>query len=1259
MHIFFQNGSSAMVFLGLAVIAAGFLLAARGRSRLFAMLAGLAVADAGYIITGLGSGATGFASALLLLAFNGGARALAFAALLNMRRAGTGGDACSGIAKAMPLSGALFSLGMFAAMGVSPFFTPDAKPLLLFASMAAGTWPVAALLALSNCLMAVFTVICVHKVWENGAYAFTHRSWRSEISRRFVPALALGLAVAAIGLFGHEALAFVAGITALPLEGLPDFAVKWHPAVLLLYLGAPAAFLLGLASGKARNVLAASLPAAAFALLFNDAEIAPLGRFFGLIASGTGLLVAVYSWSYMRRAASAYYFLLLLMFGSLLGIALAQSLGAFFVFWELMTLSSYALVAWEDTGKAHAAAKKYFIMCSVAAALMLPGLLLFQTWFGSLDIAVLSAAVSSAPMAAQAVPLMVALALVLAGCGVKAGLFPGHSWLPDAHPAAPSSISAPLSGVLTKAGVFGIFQVFLVICGFGLLAANGGERSGVPAAGWLLAIFGMATMLYGEIMALRQDDLKRLLAYSTMGQIGEICMTLGLCTWLAATGALMHVLNHAIMKDLLFLCSGALIMRAGAHSLSGLRGLGRAMPFTAVCMVLGLIAILGLPPFAGFMSKFMMLYALADVNPLLAALMLLASLAGCVYYTRIIKTLIFEPYEGAPVAEAPWSMRAPMAVLAALCLVLGLFPGLGLKHMVMPVLEALGGGGKLAVQALPSLVISWPMHSVLLLAGAIVPVLLRNNRKLAGQSSALLLALAAALVVAGRCDMDTLSFIFALAVTVIGCVNMVYSVGYMEHSHTQWRFYSFFLCMCAGLTGVAASSDIFSFFMFWEIMSSWSLYFVIVHEESPVALREGFKYFFFNVLGAAFLFLGVVLAVQWSGGAEFARIRGALPSLASWQVITFMALMAAGFVMKAAQLPFRIDVQMHPAAAPTPVSGYISSVLLKSAIFGLAKLFLMLGGGAVLAGAVSFMAMPDIMNATVWIGGITIVMAAAFAVFQTDIKLVLIYSTVSQLGYMVVGVALGTSLGVAGGLLHLVNHVFFKDLLFLVAGAVILQTHRQSMNGMGGLGLRMPVTLALFCIGAVCVIGLPPSSGFTSKWIIYHALMERGFVLVAVLSLVGSVLTLAYMTKMLHSVFLGQPAPGLESVKEAPRVMLAPMAFMACGCVVTSLLPGLALAPLNTVLAECSLARLDIAPWGINSGTGAWNATLTAALFGSVWLVASLALARASRRRRVTDIHTCGIPPEDLNSKTTPRDIYSTPAGLFGSAENKQSTSGA
>lgn len=1283
--------SIVLVWLGLFLMLYGLGTAFAKRHTPIPLLGRLILVDIGYVVMGTGivsdAGGTG---AILQVCFTGSARLLAFLCLAHLIRfAGKSGlladgvslQTCQsgdlrGIGKIRPVCASLYALGMFAALGMSPFFTPDAKPLVLAGLIADKNVVPAVLMVFCNAGMTVFTLLAVHDIWlgrgrfhqssldgahtgparyygGGGISAAARQELQVDLSGLIFP-LFMGLMLAVMGVFGHQLMAGIAAMGDFKLAAMPDFAPTWHIGVLLVYGGAFAAFVAGMFSAQLRNVLAAFCLAMALGLIFTDQSIAPLGRLFGVIVTGIGLMVTLYSWSYIHgERSNSYYFFLLLMFGSLAGLALAKSLGGFFVFWEIMTLSSYVLISWEDTEAAHYSAKKYFLMCAVAAAFMLPGLLLFFGAYGSLDIARLSevVGVGSSFFSSPGLIMLVALPLLI-GCGVKAGLVPGHGWLPDAHPAAPSSISAPLSGVLTKAGIFGLVQVLLVVLGVQALN-TGSSEGGVPNIGLLICLLGAVTLVYGEVMALRQQDIKRLLAYSTMGQVGEIALTLGLFSWLAMGGALLHVLNHAIMKDLLFLCSGALILRSGSRNLKDLRGLGKAMPLTAACMVVGLLSILGLPPFAGFMSKYLMIYALASVNPLPAALMLVASLAGVVYYTRIIRTLLFDPYKGAvPLAEiqeAPRPMLIPMLLLALLCLVFGFFPQLSLS-LVIPVLDSLAGDGKLVMQALPSLVADWKPYTLVLMLGALLPIALRRTPKRAGVASAIVLGVSVVLVLLDWGNLDTLSLMFALVITGIGCVNMVYAIGYMKHSHTQWRFFAFFLFMIAGLTGVAAAKDLFNFFLYWEIMSSWSLYFVIVHEENPAALREGFKYFFFNVLGAAFIFLAVALLSSWSGSAEFEAVKNALPGLEVWQSSLAVLLLAVGFIMKAAQLPFRIDVQMHPKTAPTPVSGYISAVLLKSAIFGLAKLFLVLGGPSLLG--FSGFGQAEVMYLGVWVGGITIVMAAVYAMIQSDFKLVLIYSTVSQLGYMVAAVCLGTSLGVAGGLLHLINHVFFKDLLFLVCGAIIFKAHSQSMNNMGGLGRQMPFTMACFAVGAVCVIGLPPSSGFASKWIIYHALMEQGFVFVAVLSLVGSVLTLAYLAKVMHLAFFGKPSREMRRVREAPRLMLVPMWVLAAGCIITSVFPGLPLLALNEVLAQYGLAKLDVVPWGLASGAGAWNATLTAILAATAWMIGRFALKRMAGHRRVTDAHTCGIPLRKLNLHTTSPDIYSTPIGFLEGIKN-------
>ena len=256
-----------------------------------------------------------------------------------------------------------------------------------------------------------------------------------------------------------------------------------------------------------------------------------------------------------------------------------------------------------------------------------------------------------------------------------------------------------------------------------------------------------------------------------------------------------------------------------------------------------------------------------------------------------------------------------LGLLAFLCLMTGLAPQLPLI-LVAPVASACFNtlGGELLV--FQSVMVPWECYVIVPVFGALLPVFFRKSPVKAGLASVLVLLVTALLVATQGTHLDTLSYCFALIVPLVGALNMIYALGYMSHSHTQWRFYAAFTAMCGGLIGMVSSTYLFSFFLF-------------------------------NVLGAGFIFVGVCVIGPAAPLSAVAALRpdGLLAVLPPWAAWVGMALLAVGFVMKAAQLPFRIDWQMHPALAPTPVSGYISSVLLKSAVIGLIKLFMLIGGG--------------------------------------------------------------------------------------------------------------------------------------------------------------------------------------------------------------------------------------------------------------------------------------------------------------------------
>ena len=1180
-----------------------------------------------------------------------------------------------------PVGAVLLAFALEASLGISPAMTPEGQHLVLHAMamhsidvplggpvlaiiMALGytvlLW-LSAEVVLQVCFTRPDEPICTDVPLGGGGFAralfdqetellgVPSGSWCPIVPNRWskTPAaislyVLLGMLVV-LGLGRFFVQDFGAWLIGIDPHTLVELEGPWHVTPLLLYVGSFLVLCPRIIRPAYRAKYTFALFLAAFILIYAS-DLPPLSRLFSLIISGIGTLVACYSTNYIEEDGRKhwYWFFLLLTFGALLNIVTTDNIGTLASQWEVMTWASFALVAWERTSKARDAAIKYVVLCCSAAYLMIVGFFMIggnHTQYGEI---VANLSVHSDDV------LKFALVFTLLGFAAKAGLVPLHSWLPDAHPAAPSSVSAPLSGVLTKMGVFGVVTVYFGLIGYKELASTG-TYGGLTAPGLMVTFMGLCTMAYGEWMALRQEDLKRMLAYSTMGQVGEIFTVLGLGTWLAAAGALSHVLNHAIMKDLLFLCAGGLIFRVGSRKLSDLAGLVHEMPWAVGCMSIGIVSIMGLPPFNGFVSKYLMIVACMDAGqPLIAAALIAASLVGAIYYMRILRTILLDPAPAGRrrVQGVTTTMRVPMIILAGLCVILGVAPQTGLS-LVTPVINELmphlgSGAGHLSA-ALPSLDVGWPVYVILPMIGAVVPIWFRKDRVKAGWGASAILFLTTLHVLAFGQDLDTLSFIMALFIPSIGTVNLVYAVGYMEHSHTQWRFYAFFLLMTGGLLGVAASSDLFSFFTFWEIMSSWALYFAIAHEGTPEALREGFKYFLFNVAGAGFLFLGIGLIVAYTGTGEFAGVAKGFASLSPAVGTSIMILMAVGFCMKAAQVSLRIDWQMHPALAPTPVSGYISSVLLKIAVFGLVKLFLVFGSVyAQSPDTAGLFSQQAVMYATAWIGAFTLLYSAVQAMLQNSLKLVFIWSTVSQIGYMVLGVAVGTSLGMAGGLLHMANHVFFKDLLFLMVGAVMLRTHADTISELGGVGRKMPVTMFCFFIGSLAAVGVPPTNGFTSKWIIYQALMAEGEPLLALISLIGSVITLAYLARFMHAVFLGQPGRNLDHIEEAPWVMRAPMLLMAFMVILTGVFPGLMLAPLNAALAEYGMPSLDVAFYGLATGPGAWDATAVAVLmlvaFGGCWLALRFLLSRV--KIRVAPPHACGHDASREASRIPPEAIY-------------------
>jgi formate hydrogenlyase subunit 3/multisubunit Na+/H+ antiporter MnhD subunit len=457
-----------------------------------------------------------------------------------------------------------------------------------------------------------------------------------------------------------------------------------------------------------------TMPAVGFALRIH---VDGLTSVFLLLAAFVAVWAAFYSIRYMDHYAdygvARYYPNFLLFLAAMYGLlSTTDMMWFFFIFWQMMTLPGYALIRFEYRKPENIrAANKYLIMMQIACVATMAGAELISFTGGTAGVSNTAkydfdtvSAHLPALLAEQPLLTGLAFALFLVGFGIKMGMWPfGQVWLPDAHPAAPSPVSAMLSGVMLKTGVYGLMRYFLW-----LVPAE--ARGDFPLTQWGLAVVGLGavTMLTGTFAALRQTLTKRLLAFSSIGQIGYILLGLGVCMMMlgatefdpaaalaaaAFSGALFHTLNHGLFKSLLFLNAGSVLQATGTQELDKLGGLMRFMPWTAVTALIASLSIAGTPLLNGFASKWSIYIAAIQGAPVCGLLPLLAMVAiftsaltlalfikffGGIFLSRT-STTVAARAAGHPTLEVGGKMLAAQAVLAAGCVLFGLLPFLPLS----------------------------------------------------------------------------------------------------------------------------------------------------------------------------------------------------------------------------------------------------------------------------------------------------------------------------------------------------------------------------------------------------------------------------------------------------------------------------------------------------------------------------------------------------------------------------------------------------
>ncbi|MCI8504973.1 MAG: proton-conducting membrane transporter [Lachnospiraceae bacterium] len=414
-----------------------------------------------------------------------------------------------------------------------------------------------------------------------------------------------------------------------------------------------------------------------------------LSRIFALLSVSMWLLVGIFAFRYMdhENHEERFFGFYLIVEGALAALSFAGNLISFYLFFEVMTLTSLFLVFHEGTRPAILAGLKY-LFYSVAGAFMALFGIFFLSGFGGLGNFMPGGILDGGAVSDQPGLLFASAFFLIVGFGAKAGMFPMHGWLPTAHPEAPAPASAVLSGVITKMGVLGIIRAVYYVIGPDLLRGSWFQTV------WI--ILALITVFMGSMLAYREKLLKKRLAYSTVSQVSYILFGLALMNQTAFMGAMLHVVFHSLVKNVLFLAAGAVIYQTGKTRVSELSAIGKEMPVTIWCFAFASLALIGIPPASGFMSKWYLAQgALASGTGAFTwfgPVVLLASALLTAGYLLPVVIHGFFPgadynYSALKKQEPSLLMTIPMALMAAGALIFGMFP-----DVILNAVTAVAGG---------------------------------------------------------------------------------------------------------------------------------------------------------------------------------------------------------------------------------------------------------------------------------------------------------------------------------------------------------------------------------------------------------------------------------------------------------------------------------------------------------------------------------------------------------------------------------------
>lgn len=757
---------------------------------------------------------------------------------------------------------------------------------------------------------------------------------------------------------------------------------------------------------------------------------------------------------------------------------------------------------------------------------------------------------------------LVASVLLLVGVLIELKPYPANGWGLDVYEAVPAGVAAMISVGVSAGAFFALYKIVPLLGEFlPVVAATGG-----------------ATFLASNFIGLRQRNVRRMLGYSSVAQMG--LMTLALAV-LNLTGRMEYLplvvgglfINHLLAKAGLFWLAGAV----GRSSTEDWKGL-KEKPLLIVMLGVLLAALAGFPPFPGFWAKWELVMQLSAGDlPFWVAVVLLGSLLEVAYLYRWFGFSLVD-------SGQPWLVSGMAKLVPAAFFAVALFAS---GHLL---------AYWLGIDALRTLL---PVY---------VGIILFGLERLPGRLKAVLALTAfAAYAYPVATQLQGLHWLFGLILLLGGGV-IAFAVLYRKGDRKG--FYPLLGMLLCSLVSLLDAVTSLQFFFAWEVITI-SSYLIISMGRGA---REHILTFLLFSLGSAFLILaGFGFAYAETGSILLADL-----SKVSDSATLVYTLLALGFLVKTGAAGLHIWLPGAYAESDDDFSALLSAVVGKAAIFGLllAALHLTVNGSG---------GIDQVLYLLGWLGLITAFAGALMAAFQEDVKKLLAYSSMGQVGYIVTAIAISSQLGwVSAGYLT-VNHLLFKGLLFLAVAGVIYRTGTRLMYKMGGLDKNMPMTFVSVLVGIIAISGVPPLTGFGSKWLLLNALLEKGWYWQAGLAFFASAVAFLYLFRLIHTVFLGQRKLAHKDLKEAPLLLLVPQVLLIAAIMVFSFWPKLLVEPLVATLSADFPRVLVWEGSMLKSHLGYWDGYMIINIVAAVFMVPLLILMFLSRFMHIQKVKQFNI----------------------------------